>query len=291
MIEIDIGKQLGAFQLDAHLHGEAHGVTALVGRSGAGKTTILQAIAGGLRPDRGRIAIAGRVLFDHAAGIIMPVHQRRIGYVFQDGRLFPHLTVHGNLLYGWSRSGPDRPFAVDAIVALLGLVPLLARRPHDLSGGEKQRVAIGRALLSQPLLMLYDEPLAALDPERKAELLPFLEQVARTFRLPSIYVSHAIDEVARIADRVAVVDHGRVTAYGPIAEMSARFGALARKLPQLTGIIVAHDHAAATSMLDVNGQCLTVPLLAGAPGSVVDVRLEPRAAEETATAQARANDA
>lgn len=180
-------------------------VIAVIGESGAGKTSLLHAIAGLLRPARGRIEIAGRCLFDSAARVDLPAHRRRIGYVFQDARLFPHLDVRRNLLYGWrgearreARSEPR--FEFDAIVELLGIGALLGRGTAGLSGGETQRVALGRALLSQPRILLLDEPLSMLDMDRRDELLPYLQRVRDETALPMIYVSHYPDEVRRIAD-------------------------------------------------------------------------------------------
>ncbi|MEE7547859.1 ATP-binding cassette domain-containing protein, partial [Xanthomonas sp. Kuri4-1] len=175
--------------------------------SGAGKTSVLNAIAGLVTPAAGRIAIDGRCLYDSARGIDLPPHRRRIGYVFQDARLFPHLDVRGNLRYGrHGRAGDTPRFGFDEVVALLGIAPLLARRPRHLSGGEAQRVAIGRALLAQPAVLLFDEPLSALDPARREELIPYLQRVRDEVRLPMLYVSHHPEEVRRIADAVHVLD-------------------------------------------------------------------------------------
>jgi molybdate transport system ATP-binding protein len=187
------------------------GITALFGPSGSGKTTILQVIAGLQRPASGRIAIAGDVLFDASRHINQPPHHRRIGYVFQDALLFPHLSVEANLRYG-ARSVPA---GYDAVVQTLGIGHLLKRRPATLSGGERQRVAIGRAVFSGPRLLLMDEPLAALDTDRKQEILPLIESLRDGLRLPILYVSHAVDEVARLADTVLVLDRGRIVRQGP----------------------------------------------------------------------------
>ncbi|WP_225028829.1 molybdenum ABC transporter ATP-binding protein, partial [Xinfangfangia pollutisoli] len=197
------------------------GVTALFGPSGSGKTTVVNAVAGLMRPERGRVVLDGRVLTDSAAGTHVPPHRRRIGYVFQDARLFPHLTVRQNLLYGRffapKGEGPTLPRIAD----LLGLEPLLARRPGALSGGEKSRVALGRAILSRPDLLIMDEPLAALDEARKAEILPYLERLRDLLHLPILYVSHSAAEVARLATTVVLLQAGRVTAAGPAAEVFA----------------------------------------------------------------------
>ncbi len=203
MLDIEISIKRGGFARSVCIR-EAARVVALVGRSGAGKTTILQAIAGLLRPDSGRIDIDGRVLFDRDQRINIAPHRRRIGYVFQDARLFPHMDVQRNLLYGRHRRTalPGSDFDFDAVVELLGIGALLHRRPRTLSGGEAQRVAIGRALLSHPALLLLDEPLSALDEDRREELIPYLQRVRDEVHLPMLYVSHRSDEVARIADAV-----------------------------------------------------------------------------------------
>ena len=173
-----------------------------MGPSGAGKTTVLNAIAGLVTPVSGRIEVDGRCLFDSTQRSNLPVHKRHMGYVFQDARLFPHLEVRRNLLYGRHGAGNGARFGFDAVVELLGIAPLLARHPRNLSGGEAQRVAIGRALLSQPAMLLFDEPLSALDQARREELIPYLQRVRDEIRLPIIYVSHHPDEVRRIADSV-----------------------------------------------------------------------------------------
>jgi molybdate transport system ATP-binding protein len=222
MIEIDVEKRLGAFTLAARFSTPAQGITALFGRSGSGKTTLVNMLAGLVRPDRGRIAIGGDVLFSSEDGIELPPERRRLGYVFQEGRLFPHYSVRGNLTYG-RRHGTARDApGLDAIVALLGLEGLLDRRIGDLSGGEKQRVAIGRALLAEPRLLLMDEPLAALDAPRKAEILPFIERLRSTLGIPVIYVSHAMEEILRLADMLVLMSEGRVAAIGTVEELTSR---------------------------------------------------------------------
>ena len=222
MLKVEIAQQLGKFALDVAFS-STQPVTALFGRSGSGKTSIINAIAGIQRPERGRIEINGEVLFDSALGINVPTERRRVGYVFQEGRLFPHLTVRQNLLYGYRKNeeGP-RLAEPDAVSALLGLEHLLERRPAALSGGEKQRVAIGRALLANPRLLLMDEPLASLDGHRKEEILDYIELMRDSFDLPIIYVSHAVDEVVRLADQVVIVAEGRVAAAGSVAEVMGR---------------------------------------------------------------------
>ncbi len=205
MLKLDIDLRRGDFRRHVRIDDEAR-VIALVGRSGAGKTTVLNAIAGLVTPAAGRIEVDGRCLFDGARGIDVPVHRRRVGYVFQDARLFPHLDVRRNLLYGRHGRHGETRFGFDAVVELLGIAPLLARRTRNLSGGEAQRVAIGRALLSQPALLLFDEPLSALDQARREELIPYLQRVRDEIRLPIVYVSHHPDEVRRVADSVHALD-------------------------------------------------------------------------------------
>jgi len=210
VIEIEVAHRLGGFSLAARIAAQGR-VLAICGVSGAGKTTVLSIVAGLMRPDSGRIAIDGTTFLDTAAGIDLPARARRIGYVFQEPRLFPHLSVAGNLRYG-ARFAPAavRFVDFDAVVALLDLAPLLGRRPEGLSGGEKQRVAIGRALLASPRLLLMDEPLSALDDARRMEVLGFIETMRDAFAIPIIFVSHRVGEVERLASDIAVLDRGRV---------------------------------------------------------------------------------
>jgi molybdate transport system ATP-binding protein len=219
MLAVDVEKRLGDFMLAARFTA-AKGVTALFGASGAGKTTLVNMIAGLIAPDRGRIVLDETVLFDSATGIDVPAHRRRIGYVFQEGRLFPHLTVAGNLDYGRRMWRLPRDGAATArIVQLLDIGHLLDRRPGRLSGGERQRVAIGRALLMQPRLLLLDEPLASLDAARKREILPYLDKLRD--EVPMIYVSHQAAELRRIAGAVVLIDRGRVAAAGGLELLDA----------------------------------------------------------------------
>jgi molybdate transport system ATP-binding protein len=219
MLAIDVEKRLGDFSLAARFE-TAAGVTALFGASGAGKTTLVNMIAGLIAPDRGRIRLDDDVLFDSAARIDVPAHRRRIGYVFQEGRLFPHLSVEANLDYGRRMCGLARDGAEMArIVNLLDISHLLDRRPGKLSGGERQRVAVGRALLMRPRLLLLDEPLASLDAARKREILPYLEKLRA--ELPMVYVSHHAGELKRIATSVVLLDAGRVAGTSGIEVLDA----------------------------------------------------------------------
>jgi molybdate transport system ATP-binding protein len=221
MLSVEIERRLGAFRLAVSFQA-GEGVTALFGRSGAGKTSVVNAIAGILRPDRGRIDINDDTVFDSVRGIDVPTPRRRIGYVFQEGRLFPHLSVRQNLNYAalFSRGMPAADF--EHVVELLGLRDLLDRRPGNLSGGEKQRVAIGRALLSSPRLLLLDEPLASLDAHRKSEVLQYIELIRDEVKVPIVYVSHAVEEVVRIADTVVLLSAGSVLAVGPAEDVMGR---------------------------------------------------------------------
>ena len=221
MLVVEIEKKIGELSLNAQFASES-GATALFGPSGAGKTSIINMIAGLLRPDRGRIVLDDEVLFDDAARIDLPAWRRRIGYVFQEGRLFPHLSIKHNLDYGrWMGGHAADPAAFAHVVELLAIGHLLDRRPGKLSGGERQRVAVGRALLMRPRLLLLDEPLASLDAARKQDILPYLERLRDEARVPMIYVSHDAAEVKRIATRVMRVDAGRVVATGGAELLSA----------------------------------------------------------------------
>ena len=218
MISFDCRLDRAAFSFAATFE-MAGGVTALFGPSGSGKTTAIRLLAGLDRPDLGRIEIDGTTLVDTRAGIFVPPARRRIGVVFQDAQLLPHLTVRSNLLYGhWFTPRAERRITLDPVVEVLGIGHLLQRRPDLLSGGERQRVAIGRALLTSPRLLLMDEPLASLDTERKLEILPFIERLRDEFSIPIVYVSHAVEEVARLARQVVRIEHGRVTASGSVAD-------------------------------------------------------------------------
>src|SRR5262245_12599730 len=222
MLRIEVERRVGGFAMRVAFETDAQ-VTALFGRSGAGKTSLVNMIAGLTQPDRGRIEVDGQVLFDAATGINVPAELRRVGYVFQEGRLFPHYTVRRNLLYGHERIPEgERYVRFDQIVQLLGLDDLLGRRPGDLSGGEKQRVAIGRALLACPKILLLDEPLASLDGHRKNEILQYIELMRAEIRIPVIYVSHAVEEVVRLADTVVLMSNGKVAAFGEVEDLMGR---------------------------------------------------------------------
>jgi len=212
-----------AFRLDVDLNLPQRGISALFGHSGSGKTTILRAIAGLERAPGGHVALGGEVWQDDARGLFVPVHRRALGYVFQEASLFPHLSVRANLEFGRKRvPAHERRFDVAPVTELLGIESLLERRPDGLSGGERQRVAIARALLASPRLLLMDEPLAALDLRRKREILPYLERMHAELAIPIVYVSHAPDEVARLADHLVLLDDGKAVASGPLTETLAR---------------------------------------------------------------------
>lgn len=210
MLHIDVKKQLGTLPLEAHLDIPSQGVTALFGLSGSGKSSLINLVSGLIYPDEGVIALNDRELFNSAENVCVPINQRNIGYVFQDARLFPHYTVNGNLRYGMKNTSKDE---FNYIVELLGIGHLLKRYPITLSGGEKQRVAIGRALLTDPEIILMDEPLSALDLPRKRELMNYLERLSKEINIPILYVTHSLDELLRLAERVVLLTNGKVEAY------------------------------------------------------------------------------
>lgn len=281
MLDLDVRLRVGAFALEAAFTTGA-GITALFGRSGSGKTTVLNVIAGLVRPESGRVAVGGRVLLDASRGIDLPPHRRRVGYVFQEGRLLPHLTVRHNLLFGSLFSRNKKPVLGFAqAVELLGLGHLLERRPAALSGGEKQRVAIGRALLADPELLLFDEPLASLDAPRKAEILYYIERLRDEVRIPIVYVSHSLDEVVRLADALVLMSEGRVLATGPVREMASRIE-LRPYLGRQEGGAVLEARVAAQDLenglarLEFAGGALEIPDLEALPGEQVRVRVRAR---------------
>jgi molybdate transport system ATP-binding protein len=210
MFDVSVQAMLGEFNLDASFRSESI-VTALSGPSGSGKSSIVAAIAGLLTPKRGRIAVNGRTLYDSEGRIGIPAQKRGMRVVFQESRLFPHFTVAQNLMFGRWLAGKKRDAQFDEIVALLGIEPLLSRRPRKLSGGERQRVAIGRALLAEPQALLLDEPLASLDAARKNEIIPYLTQLVANAKIPVLYVSHSRDEIELLAQTIVKIDGGRVT--------------------------------------------------------------------------------
>jgi molybdate transport system ATP-binding protein len=280
MLDVDIEQQRGAFTLKAAFESNAR-VTAFFGRSGSGKTSIVDAIAGVSRPDRGHIRVAGTTLFDSARGLWVPPEARRIGYVFQEGLLFPHMNVENNLFYGSRPPSAHAPIASGKVIALLGLEALLKRKPGSLSGGEKQRVAIGRALLSQPQLLLLDEPLASLDGARKGEILNYIEILRDEFRLPVVLVSHAPDEVVRLADTLVLIDEGRVRAVGDVDEIMGRLDLAPATGRYEAGAVVetrvaSHDARYELTRLAFAGGELTVPRVAAQIGERVRVRIRAR---------------
>ena len=219
---VDVRQSFSSLQLDVRLE-LGNGLTALVGSSGSGKTTLLNIVAGVMRPERALVRVDKDVLADTPAGIWQPAYRRRIGYVFQEPRLFPHLTVRQNLLYGrWFRRGISTDISPDEVIGLLNLEPLLGRRPSGLSGGEKQRVALGRTLLASPRLLLLDEPLASVDREHRAEILPFLDRIRAEHALPAVYVTHTWSEVAGRADHVVHLRDGKVAFLGSVNDFEGR---------------------------------------------------------------------
>ncbi len=267
-----------AFQLDVSFSA-SDGVTALFGRSGAGKTTVVNAVAGLMRPDAARISLGERVLVDTSAGIWVPPHRRRVGYVFQDARLFPHLSVARNLTYA-QRFLPDSTPATDqgAVVDMLGIGHLLQRGIADLSGGEAQRVAIGRALLSAPELLLLDEPLAALDQARKDEILPYLEHVRDQADVPILYVSHQISEIARLATDVVVLEDGAVRTSGSVADVLSDLSAVAATGVREAGAVivatVAAHHSDGLTEAKGAGATIWLPKVAAPVGAPLRLRIE-----------------
>jgi molybdate transport system ATP-binding protein len=274
-LEVDVEHERGGFRLAARFTAQP-GVTALFGRSGAGKSTLIDIVAGLVRPQRGRIVIDGETLVDTGRGVFVPRHRRRVGYVFQDSRLFPHLSVRQNLLYGRWFSRGDGGVAGDfgSIVELLGIAHLIDRRPDSLSGGEKQRVAIGRALLAHPRMLLMDEPLASLDEQRRAEILPYIERL-RDIGLPILYVSHSVAEVARLATTVVILNAGKVTAVGPVLDILPLADA-GDGGSVLDAVVAEHDERFQLTRLTSPAGELQVPRLAASIGSIVRAYIRSR---------------
>jgi len=279
VVEADIALRRGTFSFDGAFAADAP-IVALFGRSGSGKTSILQAIAGILRPTRGRIAVAGRTLFDSGKGIDVAPEHRRVGFVFQDALLFPHLTVRANLAYGERLTPANERYIERArVVELLDLAKLLERRPASLSGGERQRVAIGRALLASPRLLLMDEPLASLDSPRKAEILAYIELLRDEIRLPIVYVSHALEEVTRLADHVVVIADGKVADAGPVADTLGADGMAGHRFEAgaiLEAHVVSIDERYGLTTLAFDGGELAVPNLDALVGEPVRARIRAR---------------
>jgi molybdate transport system ATP-binding protein len=280
-LAVDIRHRLGSFALDARFTAGG-GLVALFGRSGAGKTSLINVIAGLIRPDHGRVALGEEALVDTATGTFVPRHRRRIGYVFQEGRLFPHLSVRQNLLYGrWFVPAAQRGGDFDRVVELLGIGAILERRPGRLSGGEKQRVAIGRALLASPRLLLMDEPLASLDEARKAEILPYIERLRDQALVPIVYVSHSIAEVTRLASSIVLLSDGKVAAAGPTAEIMHRLDLFpltgrAEAGAVIEATIARHDEAFGLTELTSLAGVWRLPRLDAAIGTRLRLRVRAR---------------
>lgn len=282
MLDFSIRQRLGAFTLDVSLQTAERGITALFGPSGSGKTSIINAISGLTSPDSGHIRVDDVVFFDRTRRIDLAAEKRRVGYVFQEARLFPHMTVRDNLLYGYRRvERADRPIAPDPVIGLLGLGHLLDRRPGKLSGGEKQRVALGRALLAQPRVLLLDEPLAALDSARKAEILPYIERLRDEMHIPMVLVSHAIEEVVRLASSVALIAEGRIRAFGGVREVLGRLDLAAATGFHEAGAVIdarveSHDEADGLSVVTFDSGRLVIPRLLRPLGAPVRLRIHAR---------------
>jgi molybdate transport system ATP-binding protein len=278
MLSVSVNKRRGAFLLDAQFELPTPGVVALFGRSGCGKTSLVNVIAGLALADSGRVALDDSVLLDTALRLNVPPEKRRIGYVFQDARLFPHMRVEANLRYALRRAAVAPFIGLDRVVELLDLKALMGRRTHQLSGGERQRVAIGRALLSQPSLLLLDEPLASLDASRREEVLPYLESLRDQLAIPMVYVSHNFDEVLRLATHLVLMEAGKTIAQGNLSEMSLHpevraiigidaVGAI------VDGTVLGADASSALTRVQVGRGELKVQCSQAAPGTRLRVRL------------------
>ncbi|MGO4705624.1 molybdenum ABC transporter ATP-binding protein [Microvirga sp. 2MCAF38] len=281
ILDVDIRHEQGPFTLQARFHSTGR-LTAIFGPSGSGKTTLVNAIGGLLRPTFGRIVINDRTLVDTKRNIFIPKHKRRVGYVFQEGRLFPHMSVRQNMLFGrWFTPKRERISDFSAVVDLLGIAHLLDRRPATLSGGEKQRVAIGRALLADPALLLMDEPLASLDDARKAEIYPYIERLRDEGGVPIVLVSHSVAEIARLSTSVVVLSNGRVVATGAPSEILQRTNLLTEMGSAEAGALVqtrvlGHDDSYGLTTLQTKAGTLTVPRLNLAVDTLLRVRLRAR---------------
>ena len=281
ILDVDLRHRQGAFALETRFRSEGR-LTALFGPSGSGKTTLVNAIGGLIRPTEGRICVKERILVDTRQGIFVPKHRRRIGYIFQEARLFPHLTVRQNLHFGrWFTPTRERIADFHAVTELLGIGHLLNRWPSTLSGGEKQRVAIGRALLADPQLLLMDEPLASLDEDRKAEIYPYIERLRDEGNVPMVLVSHSVPEIARLATSIVVLNNGRVTASGPASDILRHTRFFPQAGPVEAGALVEtrvlrHEEAYGLTILQAAAGPLTVSRLDLPVGAPVRVRLRAR---------------
>ncbi|MFM2625631.1 molybdenum ABC transporter ATP-binding protein ModC [Vibrio owensii] len=277
-IKIQFKQSLGETDFDIDLSLPGNGISALFGRSGAGKTTLINVISGLVTPKQGKVSIGEHVLFDSDDGINLPTHKRKIGYVFQDSRLFPHYSVKGNLLYGVAEKDDDY---FDKVTELLAIKPLLKRFPISLSGGEKQRVAIARALLSKPNLLLMDEPLASLDMPRKREVMPFLEELSEQVNIPIVYVTHSLQEILRLAQHLSILDKGRIMTSGKLEEVWASHAmrpwqSFSDHSSLFEGKIAAHhEKYALTCVKLAPSACLWVQKVDGEPDT--PIRLQVRA--------------
>jgi molybdate transport system ATP-binding protein len=280
-LAVEVRKALGSFVLDAAFESTGR-LTALFGSSGSGKTSLVNLIGGLIRPDAGRIVVDGTVLVDTSARIFVARHKRRIGYVFQDARLFPHMSVAQNLRYGrFFTPRADRYADFGQVVDMLGIGDLLDRKPTLLSGGEKQRVAIGRALIASPRLILMDEPLASLDDARKDEILPYIERLRDETRIPIVYVSHSVAEVARLATDIVVLSAGKVTASGPTSDILQRLDLLPEEERGEGGavldmVVSDRDEAFGMSVLRSPAGEIRVPGMSASLGAAVRVRIRAR---------------
>ena len=279
-IKVKFKQSLGETDFDINLELPCNGISALFGRSGAGKTTLINVISGLVTPTQGKVTIGDHVVYDSDESINLPTHKRKIGYVFQDSRLFPHYSVKGNLMYG-VKEKDDAYF--DTVTELLSIKPLLKRFPASLSGGERQRVAIARALLSKPNLLLMDEPLASLDMPRKREVMPFLEELSEKVNIPIVYVTHSLQEIIRLAQNLAIIDHGRIVTSGKLEDVWASHAmrpwqSFSEHSSLFEGKIAAH-HAqyALTSVTLGHSASLWVQKVEGEPGT--PIRLQVRASD------------
>ena len=277
---VDITHRFGSFLLEARFVSDGR-LTAFFGRSGSGKTTLVNIIAGVVRPDRGRIVLDDRPLVDTERRIFVPKYRRRVGYVFQEGRLFPHLTVRQNLVFGrWFTPKAERAISLDHVLELLGIGHLLDRHPGALSGGEKQRVAIGRALLTSPRLLLLDEPLASLDETRKEDILPFIERLRDEAQVPIVYVSHSLAEVTRLATTVVAIQDGRIVAVGAPTDVLGRSDLIASDAAEagalIEAVVAAHDPSFGLTTLRSAAGELQAPRLDLPLGTPVRVRIRAR---------------